>query len=79
MRVGTDILGSRVEGILDLHLRIVPGDAGFAEAIDGVQRTRQSPGSYHGEDGDDHGSKRRKKNVCEDTRFLCEHIKGLTD
>lgn len=57
----------------------IPGDAGFDEASDGVQRTQQSPGRSGGENGDYHGSKRRKKNVCEDTRFLCDHLKGLTD
>lgn len=40
---------------------------------------QQSPGSSSGEDGDAPTGRRRKKNVCEDTRFLWDHIKGLTN
>ena len=82
MRVGSDIPGMKEEGMLGLTLRIIPAGAGFDEAGGGMQQfpgSQQSPGSASGEDGDGPAGKRRKKNVCADTRFLCDHIKGLTD
>ena len=82
MRVGSDIPGSPVTAMLDLTLRIISNGRGFDDGGGGTHRspgTQNSSGSSGGREGDVPGGKRRKKNVCEDTRFLCDHIKGLTD
>ena len=80
--MGTDITRTRVEGLLGLTLRITPDGAAIYEAGGGVDRAlgaQQSLESSSREDGNDPAGKRRKKNVCGDKPFLCNHIKGLTD
>ena len=67
--------------MLGITLRIMQQGAGFDEAGGGSRRTpgdQQSPGSASDGDGDCSRGKRRKKNIGEDTRYLRNHIQGLT-
>ena len=75
-------VGQRVEGMLGLSLRIIPQGAGFGEAGVGLYRTPgdpQSGGNLSDGDADCSRGRRRKMNIGEDTRYLCDHIQGLTN
>ena len=86
---GTDDQGSTAKSMLSMALRVISGGEGFHEAGSQIPPDICGAGlGAAGSSNDDgyevcagYGSRKKRKTVpvSEDTSFLCQHIKGLTD
>ena len=86
---GTDDQGSTAKSMLSMALRVISGGEGFGEAGSQIPPDICGAGvGAAGSSSDDeyevcsgYGSRKKRKTVpvSEDTSFLCQHIKGLTD
>ena len=79
---GTDDQGETAKAMLNQALRMIPNGGGFDEAGN-QNRSGSATSASEGDCEDDSSSpsskKRKTSAISEDKRFLCMHLKGLTD